>query len=180
MNNPERDVLRLSKRGLLRLSKKDLGEGPMVYDPERKRGLLRLSKRDGARNRAARDTILQLPQLLHLQQRSLRLSKRADNDSLRLSRRSDTSQSQDHKMVIRLSKRQLVNLVSLKRTLSSIIKYWFVGQNINSNIFRPWFEIVKVRAQLSRIKQIPEYWYIVLVLVNTTEKNDGSSFIDLY
>ena len=92
----------------------------MVYDPERKRGLLRLSKRDGTRNRTARDTILQLPQLLHLQQRSLRLSKRADNDSLRLSRRSDTSH-QDHKMVIRLSKRQLVNLVSLKRTLSSIV-----------------------------------------------------------
>ena len=94
----------------------------MVYDPERKRGLLRLSKRDGTRNRTTRDTILQLPQLLHLQQRSLRLSKRSDNDSLRLSRRSDTSH-QDHKMVIRLSKRQLVNLVSLKRTLSSIVKY---------------------------------------------------------
>ena len=120
LNNPERDILRLSKRGLLRLSKKDLGEGPMVYDPERKRGLLRLSKRDGTRNRTTRDTILQLPQLLHLQQRSLRLSKRSDNDSLRLSRRSDTSH-QDHKMVIRLSKRQLVNLVSLKRTLSSIV-----------------------------------------------------------
>ena len=132
LNSPERDVLRLSKRGLLRLSKKDLGDEPMVYDPERKRGLLRLSKRDGDRSRTLRDTILQLPQRLHLQQRSLRLSKRADTDSLRLSRRSDTSgQTQDHKMVIRLSKRQLVNLVNLKRSLTSMFKYGFIGKFIN-------------------------------------------------
>ena len=104
----------------------------MVYDPEKKRGLLRLSKRDGARNRTARETILQLPQLLHLQQRSLRLSKRADNDSLRLSRRSDNSGApHDHKMVIRLSKRQLANLVNLKRSLSSMMKDRFWRQVTN-------------------------------------------------
>ena len=122
LSNPERDVLRLSKRGLLRLSKKDLGDGPMVYDPERKRGLLRLSKRDGgARTRVAMAAIPQLPQRLHLQQRSLRLSKRALSDSLRLSKRSDTSgQAGGHKMVIRLSKRQLADLVSLKKTLASM------------------------------------------------------------
>lgn len=120
LSNPERDVLRLSKRGLLRLSKKDLGDGPMVYDPEIKRGLLRLSKRDGDRTRATIAAIPQLPQRLHLQQRSLRLSKRALTDSLRLSRRSDTSgQPGGHKMVIRLSKRQLADLVSLKRTLAN-------------------------------------------------------------
>ena len=96
----------------------------MVYDPERKRGLLRLSKRDGVRTRVAMAALPQLPQRVHLQQRSLRLSKRANTDSLRLSRRSDTSgqggQPGGHKLVIRLSKRQLADLVSLKRTLASM------------------------------------------------------------
>ena len=95
----------------------------MVYEPER------LSKRDGARTRATMAAIPQLPQRLHLQQRSLRLSKRALTDSLRLSRRSDTSgQPGGHNMVIRLSKRQLADLVSLKKTLASMSKYRVIGQ----------------------------------------------------
>ena len=103
----------MSKRGLLRLSKKDLGD--ILYNPERKRGVLRLSKKD-----SGRDTIPHIPKLLHLQQRSLRLTKRGNSDSLRLSKKSVTDGlTKDHKMVIRLSKRQLANLVALKRDHSS-------------------------------------------------------------
>merc|ERR1719266_807274 len=109
VDSGHRDVLRLSKRGLLRLSKKDnQDEGRIMLDPPLKRGVLRLSKRDPA-TRMARGSLDIPPNLLHLTQRSLRLSKRSVRDD-----QVNTELAQGHKMVIRLSKRQMAHLLSLK------------------------------------------------------------------
>merc|ERR1712241_1058769 len=101
--------------------KDDQDEGRIMLDPPLKRGVLRLSKRDPA-TRMARGSLDIPPNLLHLTQRSLRLSKREQEDkrSLRLSKRSvrddqvNTELAQGHKMVIRLSKRQMAHLLSRK------------------------------------------------------------------
>jgi len=136
------DSLRLSKRPLLRLSKKNVfnseNEGlktlgligfsnPSLTNPifnaEDKRGHLRLSKREPIM-RISRSNVDIPANLLHLTQRSLRLSKRSTDDakrSLRLSKRSvqETLNAQapvpEHKMVLRLSKRQMAHLLTIKR-----------------------------------------------------------------
>merc|ERR1719222_820291 len=94
----ERDFLRLSKRDILRLSKKSSLDPGMEYEDEAlsdlgmaKRDLLRLSKK----------SLFQEALPLHMSQRSLRLSKR--------------SPGLDQPMVIRLSKRQIGQLLQIKR-----------------------------------------------------------------
>merc|ERR1719320_1470303 len=94
----ERDFLRLSKRDILRLSKKSNLDPGMDYEDEllpdltiAKRDLLRLSKK----------SLFQEALPLHMSQRSLRLSKR--------------SSGLDQPMVIRLSKRQIGQLLQIKR-----------------------------------------------------------------
>ena len=98
----ERDFLRLSKRGVLRLSKKssmnpdysddmEYEDEPMPEIKLTKKGVLRLSKK----------SLFQDPRPLHMSQRSLRLSKR--------------SPGMDQPMVIRLSKRQIGQLLQIKR-----------------------------------------------------------------
>ena len=100
--------MRLSKRDLLRLSKKSVDEDldePYEYEVEdlpdihlSKKDLLRLSKK----------AMLQALSPQRVSQRSLRLSKR----SLRLSKRST---GVEEPMVIRLSKRQIGQLLNIKR-----------------------------------------------------------------
>ena len=98
----ERDFLRLSKRDLLRLSKKssmspDYSDDMEYEDQDMpdikltKKDLLRLSKK----------SLFQDARPLHMSQRSLRLSKR--------------SPGLDQPMVIRLSKRQIGQLLQIKR-----------------------------------------------------------------
>merc|ERR1719489_228050 len=94
----ERDFLRLSKRDILRLSKKSSLNPGMEYEDEvlsdlgmEKRDPLRLSKR----------SLFQEALPLHMSQRSLSLSKR--------------SSGLDQPMVIRLSKRQIGQLLQIKR-----------------------------------------------------------------
>merc|ERR1719430_156339 len=94
----ERDFLRLSKRDILRLSKKSSQDPGMEYEDEAlsdlgmaKRDLLRLSKK----------SLFQEALPLHMSQRSLRLSKR--------------SSGLDQPMVIRLSKRQIGQIMKINR-----------------------------------------------------------------
>ena len=117
-----RNSIRLSKKDSLRLSKKALTD---ILDEE-KRGALRLSKREAMR--LARDNMDIPVNLLHLTQRSLRLSKRSAEKikkSLRLSKRSVSmtplrqKPNMDHRMDIRLSKRQLAQLLTIKREATS-------------------------------------------------------------
>merc|ERR1711963_410329 len=96
-NGRERDFSRLSKRDLLRLSKKSF-EPDIDYDEDdysglqfSKKDLLRLSKKGNFQESVP----------LHMSQRSLRLSKRSTNI--------------DQPMVIRLSKRQIGQLLNIKR-----------------------------------------------------------------
>ena len=91
----------------------------------------RLSKREALRVSLNN---LDIPNnLLNLTQRSLRLSRRVPEKfnsskrsrSWRLSKRSDdpnTIPIMNHQMVIRLSKRQMENLLAFKRETSSILK----------------------------------------------------------
>merc|ERR1719315_213813 len=98
----ERDFLRLSKRDLLRLSKKssmDAADYEMEYDHDEALPDLKLIKRDLLR--LSKKSLFQEAIPLHMSQRSLRLSKR--------------SPSLDQPMVIRLSKRQIGQLLQIKR-----------------------------------------------------------------
>jgi len=121
--NPETDGLK--HRGILRYSRQSKFND--IFNPEDKRGHLRLSKRDPIM-RISRSNVDIPANLLHLTQRSLRLSKRLSKRStddvkrtLRLSKRSVhdplsvQAPDQEHKMVLRLSKRQMAHLLTIKR-----------------------------------------------------------------
>merc|ERR1711981_150026 len=94
-------LLTLSKRDLLRLSKKSSMDADygMEYEDDEALPDLKLIKRDLLR--LSKKSLFQEAIPLHMSQRSLRLSKR--------------SPALDQPMVIRLSKRQIGQLLQIKR-----------------------------------------------------------------
>ena len=124
MEGRERDFLRLSKRDLLRLSKKS-GLAPDYSDnfdyedqnmSEIKRDVPRLTKKDLLR--LSKKSLLPNVSPLQMSQRSLRLSKRSPGPT------QDGAKWSDQPMVIRLSKRQIGQLLQIKRgSLSRMFKF---------------------------------------------------------